>query len=70
MFESSIGAACGGGNFKISVIGAHIDGFNIDSPVNRNDDSELIVNFIDYYDDGGCGFDPVLKTMKFTKVDL
>ena len=67
MFESGPGVGCSGGT-PISVIGAHIDGFNIDSPYDINDDSEFIVNFIDYFDDGGCGVSPTVKTMKFTKV--
>ena len=67
MFESDSRVGCGGST--VSVIGAHIEGFNIDSPYDREDDSEFIINIIDYFDDGGCGFEPIVKTMKFTKVE-
>ena len=64
MSESSVVVGC---SSPISVIGAHIDGYNIDSPYDINDDSEFVVNFIDNFS-GGC-FLPTVKTMKFTKVD-
>ncbi len=67
MFKSFAMAGCGQG--AVSVVGAHIDGYNIDSPYDIDDDSEFIVNFIEFFDDGGCGFDPIVKTMKLTKVE-
>jgi len=66
MEESVSPLSCGG---PISVVGAHIDGFNIDSPFDSNDDSEFVVHFIDIFNEGNCSRGPFLKTMKFTKVE-
>ncbi len=53
------GAGCGNGNIII--------GPGDPAPIDINDDSEIRINIIDYFKDGGCGVPQIPKTIILTK---
>ena len=53
------GAHCGGRSITIVQGGP--------SSIDLTNDEEIILNIIDYHDDGGCGFDPTPKTIRLVK---
>lgn len=53
------GLACAGGG--INIIQGETSTFDL------NNDNEIILNIIEYQDDGGCGISPQTKTIKLTK---
>jgi len=58
--DLNTGLACAGGS--ITVVPGDV------SPIaNLTDDGEIILNIIEYQDDGGCGIDPTPKTILLTK---
>ena len=54
------GLACTGG--EINLVPGDVTPIN-----NLTDDGEIILNIVEYQDDGGCGFDPIPKTIRLTK---
>ena len=56
-FES--GLSCAGG--QITIVQGEPSSFDF------SDDSEIILNIIDYQTDGNCGVSPQPKTIKLTK---
>jgi len=57
--DFSTGLACSEG--VITIIQGNPSTFNL------GDDSEIILNIIEYHDDGGCDIEPIHKTIKLTK---
>ncbi len=56
-YDSGLG--CGGGSVVI--------GPGAPAPIDINDDSEIRINIIDYFKDGGCGVPQIPKTIILTK---
>ena len=54
------GLACGGGSITLAP--------GASSPISSlTDDGEILINIIEYEDDGGCGIDPSPKTIRLVK---
>ena len=60
------GVGCGGGS--ITVVGAHLPGYDTPSPQDITDDSSITLNLIEYDADGGCGVPAAAKTILLTKL--